>query len=100
MAGESHPALEHIELPSTPTLAASSPRSPYTPSESLPDLFTSALNADMRGEHERPKLVELHAPTVTNSANLSPQNPLRNSPPLQPGEQPFPGKLPSFDEVC
>ena len=34
--------------------------------------------------------------TLTESQNHH----MRSSPPIQPGEQNFPGKLPSFSEVC
>jgi hypothetical protein len=34
--------------------------------------------------------------TLTDSQNHN----MRSSPPIQPGEQAFPGKLPSFSEVC
>jgi hypothetical protein len=44
----------------------------------------------------------VHSHRMSHSAERSlgnmAANPMRNSPPLQPGEQPFPGKLPSFDE--
>jgi hypothetical protein len=70
MASENHPPLEHIELPSTPTMAAS-PRSPHTPSHTIPDLFIGALNADMRGLRERFQLVDRTPQTVTIRADLS-----------------------------
>ena len=41
-------------------------------------------------------------PSVTSSTTLteSQNHHMRSSPPIQPGEQNFPGKLPSFSEVC
>lgn len=99
--------LKEITLPIRPP----PPVSPYTP-EHQPRgdaLFMSSLESDMNvWNHDDPPIRATRpgssdeqyryndwAITKTDSQpHLQ-----RNSPPLQPGEQNFPGKLPSFDEV-
>lgn len=105
--------LHHIDLPVLAEVPCSRPASPHRRLED--DLFRFSLEADMS------PTIPKHSPIKPNYASYastacSPsarkrynawcdaktaiQNHLqRNSPPLQPGEQNFPGKLPSFDEV-
>jgi hypothetical protein len=99
--------LKEITLPMHPP----PPASPHTPEhQSRGDaLFMSSLESDMNiWNHDDPPIRatrpgssdEQHRYNDWAITKTESQPHLqRNSPPLQPGEQNFPGKLPSFDEV-
>jgi hypothetical protein len=71
-------------------------RSPYQEIMLLPDPLLS-LAPDEMGEHRDQTQPPVRSSTIlTESQNHH----MRSSPPIQPGEQNFPGKLPSFSEVC
>ncbi|KAF3033626.1 hypothetical protein E8E12_003200 [Didymella heteroderae] len=93
--------LKEITLPKLPIASPSTPPDPYSTSIPL-----ALLDGEM-GLHRLPDHPPNKACTVAEwseyvewcSTKTAAQNHLqRSSPPLQPGEQNFPGKLPSFDE--
>lgn len=73
------------------------------------DLFRSSLKSDMdhtfhdyasyANSAERSQSMRKRYYSWCNAKTKSQNQLQRSSPPLQPGEQNFPGKLPSFDEV-
>jgi hypothetical protein len=99
--------LKEITLPIRPAPPASS----HTPEHQTrgDSLFMSSLESDMNIlNHDDPPIRatrpgssdEKHRHNDWAITKTESQPHLqRNSPPLQPGEQNFPGKLPSFDEV-
>lgn len=100
-------SLRLITLPKPP--AAARPTSKCMPRRFEGDLFRYSLECDMDPLKRRDRGLSAtrssspdsrEAYTAWCMAKIRKQNHLqRSSPPLQPGEQNFPGKLPSFDEV-
>lgn len=100
-APKQHLPLREITLPEL------SPTSPSTPSGPYRSRPLSSLDGTM-GLHRLPDYPSNKACTLhdwneyldwCSTKTASQAHLQRSSPPLQPGEQNFPGKLPSFDEV-
>ena len=103
-----------INLPPTPFSYTSSqlpksinPDGQERPDYHLPPILTSSTSSSSSSSSS-PPIVQLGAHDHHSKRTFAPPNinltgsqnhHMRSSPPLQPGEQNFPGKLPSFSEV-